>query len=521
MPLTKKKCYSKCRKKTESECGPKICKYINGKKYHYCRLGYKYKLDENCNITRRKFKTKITKKQAQLRINNFFHKIKTRKNKIDDAAKKIKTFMQKNRFKIKSRFLQSICSDSGICLAFGKNSVDIKLFFNNFTDFRYANAHLKRLGEPSNNGFVNEISFEREKYKAHSIIKSSAKVFTDNLFYEYLCGLVINEWSLRFPCFLETYGLFLYKNNESWSKIKNNRITTVASFEKQVSLLNNNKLHFNSNLFEELLKNSCLRSKHIAIMIQHLKNAVTLEDFFNNEINKNYFVNNDLVIFLFQIYFPLHVLNNNFTHYDLHTSNVLLYKPYSNGYIHYHYILSNGKTIQFKSPYMIKIIDYGRSFFKNDAFNSKDILNKLCLTSECDPNCGGDYGFAWLNKTGPIRSQSYILSSVSNKSHDLRLLYIVKSNFKSFKIEKPQKNVFSLYNNLIKNLKYNTDYGTPEAKENKYPKYIETVSDAFKGLTDLLLDPEFINRNNIDTLNFLKIGDLYVYEDGRPMKFSN
>ena len=65
MPQTKKKCFSKCRKKSEKDCGPKICKYIKGKKYQYCRLGYKYKMDENCSITRRKRKTKLTKKQTQ------------------------------------------------------------------------------------------------------------------------------------------------------------------------------------------------------------------------------------------------------------------------------------------------------------------------------------------------------------------------------------------------------------------------------------------------------------------------
>lgn len=30
--------------KSEKKCGPKICKYIKGKKYQYCRLGYKYKI---------------------------------------------------------------------------------------------------------------------------------------------------------------------------------------------------------------------------------------------------------------------------------------------------------------------------------------------------------------------------------------------------------------------------------------------------------------------------------------------
>ena len=181
MPSTKKKCFSKCRKKSEKDCGPKICKYVKGKKYQYCRLGYKYKMDENCNITRRKRKTKLTKKQARLNINTFLNK--TRKNKNQNtktpnnnlAANKIQKFMKKNKMKIKSRFLQSICSDSGVCLAFGNKSNDIKDFFDNFIGFKYANDTMKRLGVPSVNGFVNEVTYVREKYTAHSIIKSSAK----------------------------------------------------------------------------------------------------------------------------------------------------------------------------------------------------------------------------------------------------------------------------------------------------------------------------------------------------------
>ena len=539
MPTTRKKCYSKCRKKTENACGPKICKYVKGKKYQYCRLGYKYKLDSNCNITKRRFKTTMTKKKARLNINSFVNKsVKNKKssnnnnnnnnnNNISNstAAKKIQNFMNKNKIKIKSRFLQSICSDSGVCLAFGKKSKDIKDFFSNFVDFKYATSSLKRIGNPSANGFVNEVSYEREKYRAHSIIKSSTKKNADNLFYEYLCGLTINNWSTQFPCFLETYGLFSYKNNTTWNKTKNNRTTSISSFQKYVNLLSSNKLDVDSSTFDDLLNKSCVNSNHISLMIQHIKNAETLQDFFDKQRNKNYFVDNHLVIILFQLYFPLHVLRNNFTHYDFHTNNVLIYKPYSNGYINYNYVLSNGQTIRFKSPYMVKIIDYGRCYFKNDDYNynSNKILNKICRTKECNPECGEKYGYSWLNRTGPLRQQLYILSSVSNKSHDLRLLNIFKSHFKTYNINKPNRNIKSLYNNIINKVKYNTNFGTPKSKNNKYPNKIETVSDAFRGLFDLIMDSDFAVRNNndIDSENLVKIGDLYIYEDERPMRFSN
>lgn len=530
MPSTKKKCFSKCRKKSEKDCGPKICKYIKGKKYQYCRLGYKYKMDEKCIITRRKRKTKLTKKQARLNINEFLNKTRknqNQKNKTPNnslAAKKIQKFMKKNKMKIKSRFLQSICSDSGVCLAFGKNTNDIKDFFNNFTDFKYANDTIKRLGVPSVNGFVNEVTYVREKYTAHSIIKSSAKSTADNLFYEYLCGLVINSWCVRFPCFLETYGLYGYIDDYTWKKVKDNKTTSVNALKNYITFLNNNSLNVNSNDFNSLLERSCLSSKYITIMIQHIKNAKTLDDFFEDSINKFLFVNNQFVAILFQVYFALHVLKNNFTHYDLHSDNVLIYQPNQNGYIHYHYALSNGDTISFKSPYMAKIIDYGRSYFKHenkDNFNSKNIYDKICKEKECEP-CGEKVGYSLLTNSGQLRNQSYIHSSVSNKSHDLRLLYNFKSVFKNYKLHtKTHKKPNSLYFNILNKLKYNTHYGTPEAKNNGYPNKIETVSDAFKGLSDLILRPDFFEYNQAEIENLDKIGDLYIYENNRPMKFKN
>lgn len=530
MPITKKKCFSKCRKRTEKDCGPNMCKYIKGKKYQYCRLGYKYKLNEKCNITRRKRKTKLTKKQARLKINEFLNKTKKNKNNKSTnnklAANKIQKFMKKNRMKIKSRFLQSICSDSGVCLAFGKKSNEIKEFFDNFTGFKYAKDTMKQIGSPSANGFVNEVTYIREKYTSHSIIKSAANSRADNLFYEYLCGLVINSWCGRFPCFLETYGLYGYANESTWEKVKNNKTTSTDALESYMILLNDKRININSRdwNFLFLLEHSCLSSKYIAIMIQHIKNAKTLNDFLKESKNKKIFVNNQLVAILFQVYFALYVLKDNFTHYDLHGNNVLIYKPNENGYIHYHYVLSNGDTISFKSPYMAKIIDYGRSYFKNESnndFNSANMYNEICNEKECG-DCGENVGYSWLSRSGSLRRQYFIHSIFSNQSHDLRLLYNLKEDFKYYSLNlKMYKNPNSLYFSIINKLKYSAPMGTREMKNNGYPGSIQTVYDAFKGLSDLILRPEFIEYNETETNGLVKIGDLYIYENNRPMRFKN
>ena len=75
--------------------------------------------------------------------------------------------------------------------------------------------------------------------------------------------------------------------------------------------------------------------------------------------------------------------------------------------------------------------------------------------------------------------------------------------------------------NIMNKLKYNTTYGTPEAKNNGYPGKIQTVSDAFRGLSDLIVHPDFFEYNEAETENLDKLGDLYIYENNRPMKFKN
>lgn len=525
-PRTTKKCFSKCRKLPQNKCGPNICKYINGKKYKYCRLSHKYKLDTQCNITKKKSKNKLTKKQARLKINSFINKklknnIYNKTKKVNNAANKIQQFMTKNRMKIKSRFLQSICSDSGVCLAFGNASNEIKKFFNNFVNKDFIKFPLKKIGKTSANGFVYEITYKRENYTAHSIIKSSVRNTADNLFYEYLCGLVVNSWNKRFSCFLETYGLFKYERMNMWNKAKNNENITEFMFKNFYSIYHMSKYPYNientSKLYDDISR-SCLNSKTISIMIQHIKNAQSFYDFFKNTNDKRFFADNQLIAILYQIYFPLHALNKLFTHYDLHSENVIIYQPNKKGYIHYHYILSNGNTIDFKSQYMVKIIDYGRCYFKdskNINFNSRYIFNHICKVDSCLPNCGSTHGYNFFS-TQNLKKNYYISSTQYNQSHDLRLLHLIKKLFGSNRIISS-----NLHTALLNKLKYETDYGTPHVNNNLTGKKVQTVHDAFRALTTLLDDPDFIIRNDNEFQNLQKIGDLYIYEKDKPMRFTN
>jgi hypothetical protein len=500
--MTKSKCFSKCRKVPETLCTHEECRYVNGSQYSYCRLSNDYELDENC-ISRKK-----TYKNAKSKTTK---KMKTVKNR--EAAKKIAKFMERiDPTKRREMFLKSICSDSGICIAFGKETKKIKEHFGGFTDFKYVKLPIKRMGKPSENGFVNEITYENNGYFANTILKSSAKVDSDNLMFEYLVGLYINKQCSVFPCFIETYAWYSYIDKHEWNKMKKSQYTTYNIFEKNLVL---QPAIINSPKSMEI---ACTNSKYIAILIQHIKNAQSLKD----SISNKFFFDNELLYVLYQVYMPLATLAKQFTHYDLHLDNVLVYEPVRGKYIQYYYVLNDGTQISFKSSYIAKIIDYGRSFFvdnkKSIVGTSKNIYNEICDIKKCKPDCGTKYGFSTLEPEKPRGSFYYISSSKRNMSHDLRLLneVVIHTKYSCRKGE--------LYDR-IKTTQYGVgltediSYGTKEQIQCGLPEKIANVLDARDALQELILKMAANNEQRYSSME--RLGSLYIYENGFNMKFES
>ena len=127
------------------------------------------------------------------------------------ARKTIGKFMKETGSKRKSEFLKVICSDSGVCIAFGKERKKIFDFFKGFTQFDYLSG-IKTIGA-STNGFVKELEYKHKDYVAHAVLKSSQSKSADNLMYEYFVGLKVNDMATQLPCFVETYGHYEYKTD--------------------------------------------------------------------------------------------------------------------------------------------------------------------------------------------------------------------------------------------------------------------------------------------------------------------
>ena len=483
----KDKCFSTCRGFEKPECNPPRCKYVNGSKLKYCKLSQRYKMNKpKCNVTRKLKKDEIKKNAT---------------TKIGEVIKKSKLF------------LNITCPNSGVCVSFGKNISKINDFFKGFTDFKYAVSPIKQIGATSANGFVKEISYEKQGYKADAILKSSQREDADNLVYEYVVGIkYINRIMRTFPCFLETYGLYFYPDEMNWK-------TMSSSSPLHTVYLQRLKLQSSIDYGK-----ACQESKYASILIQHIKSAKTLSRY-TSVSQYNRFIKNDLLYVLFIIYQCLSSISTTFTHYDLHLDNILLYEPEHGKYIQYIYHNKDGTENVFYSPYIPKIIDYGRSFFDNGNVNSRKIYEKICSVKECDPDCGAESGFNWLN---PI-PEYMISSSQKNESHDLRLLNMIKTDLNDiFNIHHSKLNnetfieLDKIANKVVYGVQLKKEYkmfGTVENLEISKDK-IKNVNGAYLALKDAIQNPKVIAENQMNYNKFSNLlGVLHVYHDGRPVKY--
>jgi len=414
------------------------------------------------------------------------------------------------------KFLQTICSDSGDCISFGSKVDEITNFFNGFTNFDYALSPIQRLGKPSVNGFVKEIAYEKQGYKAYAILKSSQNPTADNLVYEYLVGIkFVNRIVKQFPCFVQTYGLYFYNSDVSWKIMKGSGPVHKANLK---NLTIQNSIDYGK---------ACESSKYAAILIQHVKDAKPLSDFLSVSMYTR-FLKNDLLYVLFIIYQALASLSKVFTHYDLHSGNVLLYEPVKGKYIQYNYHQADGSTIVFYSPYIVKIIDYGRSFFDNGNVNSRKIYDKICTVDKCKPNCGVSSGLGWLDPTPEL----FISSSQKNESHDLRLGNTIQKNMQqilNIVHMKPNEVTFVETDKILNKIAYGSgihekahlEFGTRENLKVSIKKKIYNVNAVYKAVKEAVGMPSVIAENMKNYSRFSNLlGSFHIYHDGRPMKYN-
>ena len=386
---------------------------------------------------------------------------------------------------------------------------------------------IEPFGPPSNNGFIHMITTNNGM---NAILKSTQTLEQkegylmkpDNLMYEYLVGQYINTLNNRFPCFLQTYGLYKYSDDSTYQKSKESKKSGhITSDDIE-------KVNVNDGNLSHALNIACKNDKHIAILLQYLPNIES----FHSMLYKKKLNERDIITSLYQVYFVLNVLKNKFTHYDLHARNVQLYEVSGDKYIqyHYHYHLNSGKVVlvSFKSKYLVKIIDYSRCFFyQNKNFSSGIIsqqLNKAtdCITREKSGKkkpAGYDFGFQWLIPPPPPKNEeeeeeeNYIVSTQLNISHDLRLLNDIKLILEYLRTRNSNTDEKPTLNTFLNNVYYKNEFGTPPVSEEFIKdKYIVNVNRAAKKLITIITDNKtYYDEVPTETSKLLCTLDIYSH----------
>jgi hypothetical protein len=415
------------------------------------------------------------------------------KRKSRRARKRAATAKAHHLLKLSPFLVTRVCSNSGVCLALGNSAVAIKKLFQGFVGFEDVKSDLKVLGNNSVNGVALEVKYEKmfsgKRYVAYAVLKSARKAISDNLMYEYTVGSkFVNRFCAFFPCFVETYGLYYYKNSAAWH---------IATTKKEVPKTVLKQLELEKGF--DVAK-ACANSTYAAVLVQHMEDAQTLFHW----VREAEFVEKSLVYVLYVVYHALASLAPVFTHYDLHKNNVLLYEPMPGKQIRYEYHHPDGSVDTFSMPFLPKIIDYGRCYFDNNNTNSRTIYDRVCR--ECE-NCGKKVGFNYLD---PARVKDTLVSSKKNESYDLILLKLVLKNAENLRSHGGRLLKANVLDHLVCNGFETVENLSEEGSE------ILNVKKAFAELRGVVNDPVVKAENEADFGNLF--GVVRIYPD-KPMQF--
>ncbi len=452
-----------------------------------------------------------------------------------------------------SNVLKMVCKDPVRCIGLGKYNDYLKEYFGQFKDLSLVDTlAIKRIGSLSANGFVLRLPFKRPEsnFTAYTVIKCSANTHSDNLFYEYYVGKeFINKISTKLPNFLETYDVYRFKTSDDWNTARN---FANQQFPLTPIDLNSMLIHPNIRSFSE----SCRDNEKFCLLVQYFDKLYSFRSLF--ETNWNFGeIGYDMFGLMYQVYFALTYLAPNYTHYDLHQENVLLYKPYdgSKQYIEMHYHLKSGRVITFPTEYVCKIIDYGRNYINANAIESSEIIEQICQNNEkCGQDCGVQHGYNMIrgnimknlkNNINPENYDaaiSYITPNKFNNAHDLRLINSLRkgdfgikqlSNDEKLSYAEKFKNYpIPEYNNFfdaVCNIVYKDRYGTPDI-DNATENFIRSKNGP-NDKPDILtiFDAREMLEKNIDSFieyetskkysTWQKAAVMHIYEDGRDYQF--
>ena len=304
---------------------------------------------------------------------------------------------EKKYLKYKNKYLELKNQTGGIINLNDNDNLDFFFNFNskkdtilntyNFYDYESMDSPINRVGEPSENGFVNKLVFKNKNKTKNftAVMKNSIKKSADNNYYEYVAGNCINKLKTYFPNFIYTLR-FMFLTPVLKEGLKNGNFTKLDNFKDTESkeMDEDNLLSYNN------IGKGCKNNDKASILIEHIPNSLNINNLLSDS-NFNEFENVEVYNILFQIYACLSSLKNFYTHYDLHYNNVMFVKIPDNKIVQIDYNINN-KEYKIYTHFIPVIIDYGRSHVNCLKLNDKDKLNlissKIFSEIACEnPDC--------------------------------------------------------------------------------------------------------------------------------------
>lgn len=396
----------------------------------------------------------------------------------------------------------ALCPNAEICLDLStqyKQSIfDYFDKFHNFASTDYASP----LGKESANGIVLKVPFLKGGYSVNMVLKIARNQYADNLSYEFAVGTEFINYVINiFPNFVATLGLYQFGEEE---------YNYVIACVNQKIPVNLTSLHLSP--VDLNWREACKKPTRQAVLIQHFQKFQTIDAEIRNNFRDTLL---EMPCILFQIYFCLDVLKDQFTHYDLHAGNVGFYKLSDDIYFLLKYHFNDGTSLVIPTVYLAKIIDYGRCHIPKTS----DIVTQICHESACHPACGDSSGFQIIKGIGnedaddATSSFYWINPIVRNQSHDLRF------------IADNQRQILGKYR-FCDRIEYKSRYGTNEDLRDfsDTDRIVRNVSGARKALQKFLVEYWF-RQNHIDA-HYIRqgltlAGVINIYEDGRPYEMTN
>ena len=364
-------------------------------------------------------------------------------------------------------YLRKVCPDSSECIGFGEEITKISSIYGYYNQFKYIQRPHTKLISSGANGMAILLEYERDHYKSYAIMKTSLNQQSDNIFIDIANGYFINSLNLYYPCFMETYGMYRFKNADTLHQFQK---SVISKDIEQLSRLDFYGSLIPTNYSLDLVSSTCRQPHLSAVLVQYINEPITLYKFLEKWITHHLVFTVELVYILYQVYAVLAEIAYDFTHYDLHMNNILLYKIPQDKYIIMRYYDIMDQVVEFPTQYIVKIIDYGRCFTPN----MKILYDTICKTDPCtkedpDKNRGCGYGNGYRFRIDSTRETHFITTDQKNVSHDLRLMHMIRTkyeniirNFKSYlphpEIEQHVMEIKQLFEDVY----YEGYYGTPE-----------------------------------------------------------